>query len=252
MLAGIEDPQTWIALLTLCAMEIVLGIDNVVFISILTSRLPVDRRDKVARLGLGLALFMRVGLLFTISWIMRLTEPLFTVLGHAVSGRDLILLIGGLFLIAKATTEIYGKVESADEEEAGSGKSVNVGAIIAQILALDIVFSLDSVITAVGMVPPEQIWVMVTAVIISVGVMMLFAKPLSTFVMAHPSVKILALSFLLLIGVLLVADGLGQHIPKGYVYFAMAFSLGVELVNMRFRSRRTRRVAPGAEPTASA
>jgi predicted tellurium resistance membrane protein TerC len=238
MLAGIENPSTWVALVSLSAMEIVLGIDNVVFISILTSRLPPERRDKIARLGLGLALFMRVGLLFTISWIMGLTKPLFTALGHTVSGRDLILLIGGLFLIAKATNEVYHKVESNEEEQGGEGKTTKVGAIILQILALDIVFSLDSVITAVGMVPPEQIWLMVTAVLISVGVMMIFAKSISGFVLAHPSVKILALSFLLLIGVLLMADGFGQKISKGYVYFAMAFSLGVELLNMRFRARR--------------
>lgn len=244
MLAGIENPSTWVALVSLSAMEIVLGIDNVVFISILTSRLPPEKRDKVARLGLGLALFMRVGLLFTISWIMGLTKPLFTALGHAVSGRDLILLIGGLFLIAKATNEIYHKVESDGEEQAGEGKATKVGVIILQILALDIVFSLDSVITAVGMVPPEQVWLMVTAVLISVAVMMVFAKSISSFVLAHPSVKILALSFLLLIGVLLVADGFGQKISKGYVYFAMAFSLGVELLNMRFRAKRTRKPQP--------
>lgn len=244
MLAGIENPSTWVALVSLSAMEIVLGIDNVVFISILTSRLPPENRDKVARLGLGLALFMRVGLLFTISWIMGLTKPLFTALGHAVSGRDLILLIGGLFLIAKATNEIYHKVESDGEEQAGEGKATKVGVIILQILALDIVFSLDSVITAVGMVPPEQVWLMVTAVLISVAVMMVFAKSISSFVLAHPSVKILALSFLLLIGVLLVADGFGQKISKGYVYFAMAFSLGVELLNMRFRAKRTRKPQP--------
>jgi predicted tellurium resistance membrane protein TerC len=241
---GIEDPKTWVALISLCAMEIVLGIDNVVFISILSSKLPAEKRDKVARLGLGLALFMRVGLLFTISWIMGLTKPLFTLLSQEISGRDLILLIGGLFLIGKATHEIHSKVEGDGEEHAAGGKAVSVGVIIVQILALDIVFSLDSVITAVGMVPPEQIWIMVSAVIVSVGVMMLFAKPISTFVMAHPSVKILALSFLLLIGVLLVADGLGQHISKGYVYFAMAFSLGVELLNMRFRSKRAQQDAP--------
>lgn len=244
MFPGIEDPKTWVALVSLCAMEIVLGIDNVVFISILSSKLPPEKRDKVARTGLGLALFMRVGLLFTISWIMGLTKPLFSLLAHEVTGRDLILLIGGLFLIAKATNEIYSKVERDEDEHAAGGKSVSVGVIIAQILALDIVFSLDSVITAVGMVPPEQIWIMVSAVIVSVGVMMLFAKPISTFVMAHPSVKLLALSFLLLIGVLLVADGLGQHISKGYVYFAMAFSLGVELLNLRFRARRSRQPAP--------
>jgi len=244
---GIEDPKTWIALVSLCAMEIVLGIDNVVFISILSSKLPPEKRDKVARLGLGLALFMRIGLLFTISWIMGLTKPLFSLLGQEISGRDLILLVGGLFLIAKATNEIYGKIEREDEDPAAAGKVVSVGVIIVQILALDVVFSLDSVITAVGMVPPEQIWIMVSAVIASVGVMLLFARPISNFVMAHPSVKILALSFLLLIGVLLVADGLGQHISKGYVYFAMSFSLGVELLNLRFRARRRQQPATPAQ-----
>jgi len=250
MFPGMEDPKTWVALVSLCAMEIVLGIDNVVFISILSSKLPPDKRDKVARLGLGLALFMRVGLLFTISWIMSLTKPFVTLLGHAISGRDLILLVGGLFLLAKATNEIYSKVERDEADPASGGRGVSLSLIIVQILALDIVFSLDSVITAVGMVPPEQIWVMVVAVLVSVGVMMLFAKPISTFVLAHPSVKILALSFLLLIGVLLVAEGFGQKIPKGYVYFAMAFSLTVELINLRFRSRRTRQSQPApAQPT---
>lgn len=238
MLPGIEEPQTWVALLSLCAMEVVLGIDNVVFISILAAKLPPERRDPVARLGLGLALIMRVGLLFTISWIMGLTRPLITLMGSSVTGRDLILLLGGLFLIAKATTEIYTKVERDEGEHAGAGATASVGVVIAQILALDVVFSLDSVITAVGMVPPEQIWVMVTAVLVSVAVMMAFARPISRFVLAHPSVKILALAFLLLIGVLLVADGLGQKISKGYVYFAMTFSLGVELLNLRFRAKR--------------
>ena len=244
MLPGIEEPQTWVALLSLCAMEIVLGIDNVVFISILAAKLPPERRDGVSRLGLGLALIMRVGLLFTISWIMGLTRPLVTVMEKAITGRDLILLLGGLFLIAKSTNEIYSKVEGDAGEEAGAaGATVSVGLVIAQILALDVVFSLDSVITAVGMVPPEQIWVMVVAVLVSVAVMMAFARSISGFVLAHPSVKILALAFLLLIGVLLVADGLGQKIPKGYVYFAMSFSLAVELLNLRFRAKR-RRSAP--------
>jgi len=243
MLPGIEEPQTWVALLSLCAMEIVLGIDNVVFISILASKLPPERRDGVSRLGLGLALIMRVGLLFTISWIMGLTRPLVTVMEKSITGRDLILLVGGLFLIAKSTNEIYSKVEREEEEAGAGGAAASVGLVIAQILALDVVFSLDSVITAVGMVPPEQIWVMVVAVLVSVAVMMAFARSISGFVLAHPSVKILALAFLLLIGVLLVADGLGQKIPKGYVYFAMSFSLAVELLNLRFRAKR-RRSAP--------
>jgi len=242
MFNGIEKPETWVALLSLCAMETVLGIDNVVFISILTTRLPADRRDSVARLGLFLAMFMRVGLLFAISWIMGLQRVLFTVLGKGFSGRNLILLGGGLFLLGKATNEIYAKVERDEEGEHALNARNQVGLVIAQILALDIVFSLDSVITAVGMVPPDQMWLMVTAILVSVAVMLLFAKPISTFVLKHPSVKILALSFLLLIGVLLVAEGMGQKIPKGYLYFAMSFSLGVEMLNLRFRQKRTPKV----------
>ncbi|TKC97252.1 TerC family protein [Polyangium fumosum] len=256
MFSGIQDPETWVALISLCAMEIVLGIDNVVFISILTARLPADKRDSVGRMGLLLALVMRIGLLFTISFLMGLTRPLFTlpVLGAAISGKSLILLIGGLFLMAKSTNEIYAKVEKDEEEAHGSGgKAVSVGLVIVQILALDVVFSLDSVITAVGMIPPEQMWVMVTAVMVSVGVMLAFAKGISRFVLAHPSVKLLALAFLLLIGVMLVAEGMGQKIPKGYIYFAMAFALGVELLNMRFRKKRktpeaARAESPGAAP----
>ena len=246
MLNGIERPETWIALLSLCAMETVLGIDNVVFISILTTRLPVSQRDRVARIGLLLAMVMRVGLLFAISWIMSLNRVLFTLLGKGFSGRHLILLVGGLFLIAKSTNEIYAKVERHEEEELEVNARNRVGLVIAQILALDIVFSLDSVITAVGMVPPEQMWLMVTAILVSVGVMLLFAKPISGFVLKHPSVKILALSFLLLIGVLLVAEGMGQKIPKGYLYFAMAFSLGVEMLNLRFRQKQKPKPAADA------
>ncbi len=237
MLHGIQDPETIIALISLAAMEIVLGIDNIVFISILTSRLPPEKRVGVTRIGLGLAMLMRIGLLFTMSFIMGLTKPLFTVLGQAISGRDLVLLIGGLFLVAKATTEIHAKVEK-DHESEGKPSTASGALILLQILALDIVFSLDSVITAVGMVPPEQLWVMVTAVVVSVIVMLAFAGKLSTFVLAHPSIKILALAFLLLIGVMLVGEGFGRKIPKGYIYFAMAFSLGVELLNMRFRQKR--------------
>jgi predicted tellurium resistance membrane protein TerC len=218
-------------------MEIVLGVDNIVFISILTSRLPKEKQAPVGRLGIGMALVMRIALLFAISWIMGLTRPLFSLLGHEVTGRDLVLLSGGLFLLAKATNEIHKKVE-ADEAGPGGAPVASVGVIIAQILLLDMVFSLDSVITAVGMIPPDQVWVMVTAVLISVAVMLAFAGKLSAFVMAHPTVKILALSFLLLIGIMLVADGMGQKIPKGYIYFAVAFSLGVELLNMRFRAKK--------------
>jgi len=249
MLPGIEDPQTWVALLSLCAMEVVLGIDNVVFISILAAKLPPERRDPVSRIGLSLALVMRLGLLFTITWIMGLTRPLIEVMGATLSGRDLILLVGGLVLIAKSTNEIYTKVEREEGGGAGGGAgTASAGVIIAQIIALDLVFSLDSVITAVGMVPPDQIWVMVVAVLVSVAVMMAFARAIAGFVLAHPSVKILALAFLLLIGVLLVADGLGQKISKGYVYFAMAFSLGVELLNLRFRARRRGAAAPATPP----
>jgi len=239
MFNGAENPQTWVALASLTAMEIVLGIDNIVFISILTSRLPKDKQVPVGRLGIGAALVMRIALLFAISWIMGLTKPLFNIFSHTVDGRDLVLLMGGVFLIAKATNEIHKKVE-VDEDGPGGGAKASVGLIIVQILILDMVFSLDSVITAVGMIPPDQIWVMVTAVLASVAVMLAFAGPLSAFVMAHPSVKILALSFLLLIGVMLVADGMGQKIPKGYIYVAMAFSLGVELLNLRFRAKKKR------------
>jgi predicted tellurium resistance membrane protein TerC len=226
------DPQIWIALLTLTALEIVLGIDNVVFISILAGRLPPEQRDTARRLGLGLAMFIRIGLLFSIAWIIRLTAPLFTVLGEEISGRDLILLAGGLFLIAKATHEIHQKLEG-DEGHASTRGAASFAGIIVQILLLDIVFSLDSVITAVGMVPPEQIGVMIAAVVIAVGFMLVFSGPISRFVDRHPTVKMLALSFLLMIGLTLIAEGLELHIPKGYVYFAMGFSVFVEGLNLR-------------------
>jgi predicted tellurium resistance membrane protein TerC len=233
-MAATPDSNPWVALLTLSAMEIVLGVDNIVFIAILVGKLPVERRERIRKLGIGLALIIRIGLLFALSWMMRLTEPLFTVLGEGISGRDLILLFGGLFLVGKATHEMHAKLEGSDEHEPGKGpKAVSVGLVLAQILALDIVFSLDSVITAVGMA--SQLWVMVTAMVIAVGVMLIFAGSIGDFVERHPTVKILALSFLLLIGVMLVAEGLGQHINKGYIYFAMAFALLVELLNMRLR-----------------
>ncbi|MDY7229503.1 TerC family protein [Hyalangium rubrum] len=224
----------WVALLTLSAMEIVLGVDNIVFIAILVAKLPPDKRERIRKLGIGLALIIRIGLLFALSWLMRLTEPLFTVLGEGISGRDLILLGGGLFLVAKSVHEMHSKLEGPDIEGTTQAPSAAaVGSVLAQILALDIVFSLDSVITAVGMA--SQLWVMVTAMIIAVGVMLIFAGRIGDFVERHPTVKILALSFLLLIGVMLVAEGLGQHINKGYIYFAMAFALVVELLNMRLR-----------------
>lgn len=247
---ALANPDVWIALLSLTAMEIVLGIDNIVFITILVGRLPADQRGWVRQVGLLGALVMRLGLLFTLSSLMRLTEPWITVLDHPLAGRDLILLGGGLFLIGKATLEIHHKLEGEGESAAG-GKARAAGLVVAQIMVIDIVFSLDSVITAVGMA--QQLWVMITAMLISVGVMLLFARSVGDFVERHPSIKILALSFLILIGVMLTAEGLGQHVEKGYVYFAMAFSLGVELLNIR----RTRKVAPvhlrsAIEPTPGA
>jgi len=215
-------------------MEIVLGIDNVVFIAILTGRLPAAQQPLARRLGIGLALLMRIGLLFTISWMMGLTRPFATILGHAVSGRGLILLGGGFFLIGKATWEIYDKVEVEHVEPVRAGRGAFL-AVLAQILLLDIVFSLDSVITAVGMA--NQVSVMVIAMVIAMLVMLVSAGPIGGFVEQHPSVKILALSFLLLIGVMLVAEGMGTHVEKGYIYVAMAFSLFVELLNLRYRAK---------------
>ena len=231
----LAQPETYVSLLTLTAMEIVLGVDNVVFISILTGKLPPAQQPTARRLGLSLALFLRLALLFTIFWVMGLTAPLFTVLGKAFSGRDLILLGGGLFLMGKATHEIHDKLEVAHEERRAATGAAAFGLILVQILALDVVFSLDSVITAVGMA--RHFFVMVIAMVAAVGVMLAFAGRIGDFVNRHPSMKMLALSFLLLIGVMLVADGMGQHIGKGYIYFAMAFSLGVELLNMRIRKR---------------
>lgn len=231
--------EVLIALVTLTAMEIVLGIDNIIFIAILVGRLPVEQQPKIRNLGIGLALVIRILLLFSISWIMTLKEPLFAVFGQSFSGRDLILLGGGLFLIAKSTFEIHHKVEGDPEhalpEDAKSKKKVSAGTMLAQILVLDIVFSLDSVITAVGMV--SQVSVMVVAMVISMVVMLLSAGKISAFVEKHPTVKILALSFLILIGVMLVAESMGQHVSKGYIYFAMAFSLLVESLNIRYRSK---------------
>ena len=224
-----------IALLTLSALEIVLGVDNVVFIAILTARLPVSQQAFARRVGLSMALIIRIGLLFAITWIMSLTRPLFAVRGHEVSGRDLILLGGGLFLIFKATWEIYDKLEVQHTERARARARSAFAAVVVQILVLDIVFSLDSVITAVGMA--EHVAIMVTAMVIAMVVMLLSMGAVSGFVERHPSVKILALAFLLLIGVMLVAEGFGQHVSKGYIYFAMAFSLLVELLNLRYRKK---------------
>ena len=230
----IADPQAWIAFLTLAALEIVLGIDNIVFISILVGKLPAHQQARAYRIGLALAMVMRILLLLSLSWIMGLTEPLFTlpVMGRPVTGRDLVLIVGGLFLVAKSTHEIHDKLEGY--EGAVSAKTApTFNAVLAQIVALDIVFSIDSVITAVGMV--QQVPVMVAAVMIAVVLMMMFAAPISAFVEHHPTVKMLALSFLLLIGVALIADGLHFHIPRGYIYFAMGFSVTVEMLNLRLR-----------------
>ena len=223
-----------IALVTLTALEVVLGVDNVIFISILAGKLPQEDQARARRLGLVAAMVMRILLLFSLAWIVRLTEPLFSVLGRGVSGRDLILLGGGLFLLAKATIEIHEKLEGV-EGERSSRVAPSFGAVILQIMVLDIVFSLDSVITAVGMA--ESLTVMVIAVVLAVGIMMLSAGSISDFVQRHPTVKVLALSFLLLIGMSLVGEGLGQHIPKGYIYFAMAFSVFVEVINLRVRKQ---------------
>lgn len=230
----LAQPDTWIALLTLCALEIVLGIDNIIFISILTNKLPKEQQAKARRIGLGLAMIMRLGLLFSIKWLMGLTEPLFTVMGNGISGRDLILLLGGLFLMYKSVKEIHEKVEDAGQKD-NTPKKMAFATVISQIILVDLVFSLDSVITAVGMV--DRIEIMVAAVIISVAVMMLAAAPISNFVNRHPAVKVLALAFLIMIGVALVGEALDFHIPKGYIYFAMAFSVLVEMVNIRIKAR---------------
>jgi predicted tellurium resistance membrane protein TerC len=228
----LTNPEIWIALATLTALEVVLGIDNVVFISILAGKLPAAQRDRARKIGLMLAMLMRIALLLWLAWIIRLTSPLFTVFAQEISGRDLVLLVGGLFLIAKSTYEIHDKLEGAEGERSVKVQP-SLRSVLVQIVLLDIVFSLDSVITAVGMV--EQIPVMVAAVIIAVAGMLLFSGAISEFVERHPTVKMLALSFLLLIGVALIAEGFDRHIPKGYIYFAMSFSLGVEMLNLRMR-----------------
>lgn len=228
----LTDPQVWMALVTLTALEIVLGIDNIIFISIQASKLPLHQQEKARLIGLGLAMFIRVVLLFSLSWLMGLTATLFTVMGNDISGRDLILISGGLFLLWKSTMEIHEKLEG--EETISSARiGATFGAVIVQILLLDIVFSLDSIITALGMA--TQLAVMVIAVVIAVIFMMIFSGKISAFVERHPTIKMLALSFLLLIGVALIGDGFDMHIPKGYIYFAMAFSVVVEMLNLRLR-----------------
>nr|WP_216635893.1 TerC family protein [Bdellovibrio bacteriovorus] len=234
MMELLSNPQIWIAFATLFALELVLGIDNVIFISILASKLPKDQQQKARMMGLGLAVITRIILLFSLSWIIGLTEPLFAVMGHEISGRDLILVLGGLFLIGKSTAEIHHKLEGVEGSQS-TGVAHSFGAVILQILLLDIVFSLDSVITAVGMV--KELSVMVAAVIASTIVMIVSAKSISDFVESHPSLKVLALSFLLMIGFTLIVEGFEFHIPKGYVYFAMAFSLIVEMLNIRMRKK---------------
>jgi predicted tellurium resistance membrane protein TerC len=232
---GFLSADGLIALVTLTAMEIVLGVDNVVFIAILTGRLPAAQQEKARKIGLTLALVIRIGLLFAISWMMGLTRPFWAPLGHEISGRDLILLGGGMFLIFKATREIYDKVEGAGEPHTAKGHRAAFAGVLVQILLLDIVFSLDSVITAVGMA--DHVPIMVVAMTIAMVVMLFSMGTVAGFVEGHPSVKILALAFLLLIGVMLVAEGFGQHVSKGYIYFAMAFSLFVELLNLRYRNK---------------
>jgi predicted tellurium resistance membrane protein TerC len=237
----IADPQIWISLLTLTLLEIVLGIDNVIFISILSGKLPADQQAKARQLGLTLALITRVLLLMSLTWIMGLTRPLFTlpIMGQPISGRDLVLLIGGLFLIWKSVREVHEKLEDEDGHATAGKARVSFAGAIVQILLLDIVFSLDSVITAVGMA--NELWVMVAAVVVALGVMLAFAGAIGDFVNRHPTLKMLALSFLILIGVTLLGEGLGFHIPKGYIYFSMAFAFAVEMLNLKLRSKQTKR-----------
>lgn len=251
-LAGLFTADNLVALLTLTALEVVLGIDNIIFISILVGRLPPERRDRARIVGLAAAMLMRIGLLLAISWVMGLTKPWFTlpVLDHEVTGKDFVLLVGGLFLIGKSTVEIHHKIETGGVVEAtpkdrGGKASLAFGVTIVQILLLDIVFSLDSVITAVGMA--KRIEIMIIAVMIAVGVMLAFSGFIARFVDKHPTIKMLALSFLMLIGVMLVAEGAGQHIPKGYIYFAMAFSLGVEMLNIWVRKQALRKTVASGE-----
>ncbi|BDU54812.1 MULTISPECIES: TerC family protein [unclassified Limnohabitans] len=230
----LTDPQAWIAFATLTALELVLGIDNIIFISILVDKLPPEKRELARRIGLFMAMFMRIGLLLLLSVIVGLVEPLFTAFGKDISGRDLILISGGLFLIWKSTGEIHQSLEG-EEEHGSSAVKATMAAIILQIMVIDLVFSLDSIITAVGMV--DEVAIMIAAVIASVGLMMAFASAIGRFVSNHPSIKMLALTFLVVVGVVLMAEGLGHHIPKGYIYFAMAFSVIVEMLNIRFRKR---------------
>jgi len=235
MLELLTQPEAWIAFLTLTALELVLGIDNVIFISILVDRLPRERRELARRIGLFLAMFMRIALLLVLAWIVGATAPLFTVLSVDISWRDIILIAGGLFLIWKSTKEIHHLIEGG-EDGGAAAVAATFGAIILQIILIDIVFSLDSIITAVGMV--NEVAIMIAAVVVSVALMMLFASAIGNFVSDHPTIKMLALAFLLVVGVALIADGLGTHVPKGYIYFAMAFSVIVEMLNIRLRKKK--------------
>jgi predicted tellurium resistance membrane protein TerC len=235
----LTSPEAWIAFATLTALELVLGIDNIIFISILVDKLPKEKREIARRLGLFMAMFMRIGLLLVLAWIVGLVAPLFTVMGTEISGRDLILILGGLFLIWKSTGEIHQSLEGADEHGPSAVKAT-FASVILQIMVVDLVFSLDSIITAVGMV--DDVKIMIAAVVASVGLMMLFAGPIGRFVSDHPTIKMLALAFLVVVGVVLVAEGFDHKVPKGYVYFAMAFSLGVEMLNIRLRKRSAKPV----------
>ena len=230
----ITSPEAWIAFATLTALELVLGIDNIIFISILVDKLPLEKREIARRIGLFMAMFMRIGLLLVLSWIVGLVEPMFSVLGHDVSGRDAILILGGLFLLWKSTTEIHQTLEGAEEQHASASRHT-LFSVIFQIMLIDLIFSLDSIITAVGMV--DQIEIMIAAVLTSVGLMMVFARGIGEFVSNHPTIKMLALSFLVVVGIVLIAEGFEHHIPKGYIYFAMAFSVCVEMLNIRLRKK---------------
>ena len=240
MIELISNPQAWIAFATLTALELVLGIDNIIFISILVDKLPKEKREIARKIGLFMAMFMRIGLLLVLAWIVGLVEPLFHVFGQAISGRDLILILGGLFLIWKSTGEIHQSLEGEEESHGSKAVKATFAAVILQIMIIDLVFSLDSIITAVGMV--DDVRIMIAAVIGSVALMMLFAGPIGRFVSDHPTIKMLALSFLVVVGVVLVAEGFGHHVPKGYVYFGMAFSLGVEMLNIHMRKKSARKV----------
>ena len=240
MLELLTNPQAWIAFATLTALELVLGIDNIIFISILVDKLPKEKRELARRIGLFMAMFMRIGLLLVLAWIVGLVAPLFTVFGQDISGRDLILILGGLFLIWKSTSEIHQSLEGDEDSHTTKAVKATFASVILQIMVIDLVFSLDSIITAVGMV--DDVRIMIAAVVGSVALMMLFAGPIGRFVSDHPTIKMLALAFLVVVGVVLVAEGFGQHVPKGYVYFGMAFSLGVEMLNIRGRKKSAKTV----------